>query len=285
MITKRMVLTGLAVLVLLLAACSRNRGLGLDLEALNVSIQQRVLDLEAKGVSITTTPVSIFSDHDFCAVPVGLTIRLDVDRDMVLGSEWGIADESDVQFIVDTLSELFDYFNERRIPIFGITGIQLATSYPSFSGALAARGLSATFFDMYDTLVSEHPVRITSMEVQYNASRKIKDFLEEGNMLWLEDFGIEVTLDIIGEPPYFFRGDPRFSSISDVPFGITDQESLEQFMDAVMLLAAMNLGRLGHMDIDDVRYNLGLHRGLDDRTLLELFDEGMHERFREIYGY
>ena len=124
---------------------------------------------------------------------------------------------------------------------------------------------------------------MTSMEVQYNAARKIEDFLDEGNILWLEDFGIEVTVDIVGEPPYFSRSDLWFSSIPDVPFGITDQEGLELFMDAVMLLTVMNLGRV---DIDDaIRYNLGLHRGLDDRTLLELFGEGMRERSREVYGY
>ena len=90
MITKKIYLAIIAVFILLLTACNR----GPDLEALRASIQQRVLELEVKGVSITTIPVSIYSDHDFYAVPVGLTIRLDVDRGMIMASEWGITEES-----------------------------------------------------------------------------------------------------------------------------------------------------------------------------------------------
>ena len=278
--TKKIILASLAVFMLLLTACNSDP----DLEVMRASIQQRVLDLEAKGVSITTTPVSIFSAHDFYAVPVGLTIHLDVDRDMIFASEWGITEESDVELIVGTFSELFDYFYERRIPLSGIRGIDsFGTEFPGFFGVLASRGLSVTFSDMFDNLRRDHPVQITSAEARYNVLRKTESFLDEGNMLWLEDFGIEVTVRISGEPPFFSWVGPLFSVIPDVPFGITCQESLELFMDAAMHLTVMNLG---WVELDyTIRHNLGLHHGLDGRTLLELYAEGMRERFREVYGY
>ena len=272
---KKLALAITAVFMLLLAACNN----AYDSEAELTQTQQRVLELEALGVSITTIPVSVFSDYDFSAVPVAVSIWLDVDW----GTEWGITDESNVKFIVESIGELTDYIYDRRIPLLGISGID----FGAFHNALANRGLSEIFSDMIIDLIRDHPIRDATIAAFYESLLKIDVFIAEGNMLWLEEFGIEVNLLIIGTPLYLARGSrdiaiPQFLSIPDVPFGITCQESLELFMDAVALITVMHLGRWPDID-DAIMHNLGMHQGPGNRTLRVLFDEGMDARLREVY--
>jgi len=263
------------VFILLLTACNITP----VVEEETTMLQKRIHELETLGVSITTIPVSVFSDYDFCAIPVAVTIRLEVNQ----GAEWGVVDESGVQFVVNTIVELADYSYEKRIPFGGISGM----NFGAFHDALALQRLSDTFLDMLLEEISEHPVIEVTVPAFYNAIHKIDEFLNDGNMHWLEEHGIEVILLFNLEhfhPPRSIRdiAVTQFVKLPGIPFGITDQASLELFMDAATLMTVMHLGRWPDID-ESIMNTLAMHRGLDGRSLRVLFYEGMETRLREIY--